>query len=83
MGLRDRMKRLEGELAPERVILLTEDGEEIPFSGDPLELVVEWWSAAVERRPVEHPLAPRLDRGLRLKDPERVIDPLWKTLYGE
>lgn len=43
---------------------------------------MEEWSASVEGRPVEHPLAPYLDRGLRLKDPGRVSDPLWKALCG-
>jgi hypothetical protein len=50
VGIRDRVKRLEGEFAPERVLLLTEDGEEITFAGDPLELVVERWSAACASR---------------------------------
>ena len=64
------------------MVLVTSNGEEIPFAGDPLELVVEEWSASVEGRPVEHPLAPYLDRGLHLKNPERVSDPLWKMLDG-
>ena len=68
MGLRDRLARLRREAfaSSQEVVLVTDDGEEIVFHGDPLGLVVEQWEAAVEGRPVEHPLAPYLDRGLRL-----------------
>ena len=82
MGLRDRLARLQREFALEEVSLVTDDGEEVRFRGDPLDLVVEQWSARVEGRPVEHPLAPYLVRGLRLKHPERVSDPLWRMLDG-
>ena len=82
MGLKDRLKSLEGRISFEEVALVTDDGEGIVFRGDPLGLVVEQWSARVEGRPVEHPLAPYLDRGLRLKHPERVSDPLWRMLGG-
>ena len=84
MGLRDRLKKLQTRadgFLPERVVLVTDDGEEVPFAGDPLDLLVEDWEAAVEGRPAEHPLAAYRDRGLRLKYPERVSDPLWRTLH--
>ncbi len=82
MGLKDRLKGLEGKISFEEVALVTDDGEEIVFRGDPLDLVVEQWSARVEGRPVGHPLAHYIDRGLRLKHPERVSDPLWRMLDG-
>ncbi len=82
MGLRRRLRRLEDAHGFEEVVLLTDDGEELAYRGDPLALVVEQWSATVEGRPVEHPLAAHLGRGLRLKYPEGVRDPLWKTLDG-
>jgi hypothetical protein len=82
VGLKDRLKSLEGRISFEEVVLVTDDGEEIVFRGDPLDLVVEQWSARVEGRPVEHPLVPYLDRGLRLKHPERASDPLWRMLDG-
>lgn len=82
MGLKDRLERLEGKTVFEEVVLATEVGEEVRFRGDPLDLVVEEWKAVVEGRPLEHPLAPYLDRGLRLKHPERVSDPLWRMLGG-
>lgn len=84
MALRNRLKRLgrrAGGLLPERVVFVTDDAEEVPFAGDPLDLLVEDWKAAVEGRPAEHPLAAYRDRGLRLKNPERVSDPLWRTLH--
>ena len=84
-GIGDRLARLRREaFAFEEVVLVTDDGEEeVRFHGDPLGLVVEQWEAAVEGRPVEHPLAPYLDRGLRLKHPERVSDPVWRMLDGQ
>jgi hypothetical protein len=82
MGIKERITRLEGRIPFEEVALVTDDGEEIAFRGDPLDLVVEQWSARVEGRPVEHPLAPYLDRGLCLKRPERVSDPVWRMLGG-
>ena len=41
MGLKDRLKSLEGRISFEEVALVTDDGEEIGFRGDPLDLVVE------------------------------------------
>ena len=64
MGLKDKLKRLEGKNLREEVVLVTEDGEEVRFRADPLGLVTE------------------LERCLRLKQPERVTDPLWRTLDG-
>jgi hypothetical protein len=42
-------------------MLVTDDGEEeeVRFRGDPLDLVVEEWSAGVEGRSLDHPLAQR------------------------
>ena len=82
MGLKDELRRLRRKLAPEEVVLVTDDGEEMVFRGDPLGLVVEGWSARVEGRPLDHPLAPYQESGLRLKNPERVSDPVWKMLGG-
>ena len=42
---------------------------------------MSWLATAA--RPVDHPLAPYLDRGLRLKHPERVSDPVWRMLDGQ
>jgi len=82
MGIKDRITRLEGRRSFEEVLLVADAGKEIRFRGDPLDLVVEQWSARVEGRPVEHPLAPYLGCGLRLKHPERVSDPVWRMLDG-
>ena len=80
--MKGRLRKLEGRIPFEEVVLVTDDGEEMVFRGDPLGLVVEGWSARVEGRPLDHPLAPYQERGLRLKNPERVSDPVWKMLGG-
>jgi hypothetical protein len=82
VGLKDKLKRLEGKNLREEVVLVTEDGEEVRFRADPLGLVTEEWQAHRDGRPVDHMLVPYLERGLRLKHPKRVTDPLWKTLDG-
>jgi hypothetical protein len=82
VGLRRRLRRLEEDYGFEAVVLITDDGEEFTYRGDPVVLVVEQWSATAEDRSVEHPLAARLERGLRLKHPGQVLDPLWRMLDG-
>ncbi len=71
MGLRDRLRKLEEAARREAVVLVTDDGEEVTFSGDFRELFVECYDAAREHRPVDHELRPYLERGLQAKDPQR------------
>ena len=82
MGLKDKLKRPEGEVLRKEVVLVTDDGEETRFHSDPMDQVTEEWQAHRDGRPVDHLLVPYLERGLRLKHPERFTDPLRKTLDG-
>ncbi|MGH3145377.1 MAG: hypothetical protein ACRDTR_06195, partial [Rubrobacter sp.] len=76
------VRRLEDKVLSEEAVLVADDGEEVRFRGDPFLVLVEEWSAHVEDRPPDHPLVPYLGRGLKLKHPECVTDPVWKMLYG-
>ncbi len=82
MGLKDKLRRLEGKILREEGVLVTEDGEEVRFRADPLDLVTEKWQSHRDGRPIDHMLVPYLERCLRLKHPKRVTDPLWKKLDG-
>ncbi len=69
MSFRGRVRKLEEAARREAVILVTDDGEEVPFLGDFGELMSECFDAACEHRPVDHELRPYLERGLQAKDP--------------
>ena len=71
MGFRGRLRKLEDAAKREVTILVTEDGEEVVFHGDFRELLVEFYNASREHRPVEHEMLPYLERGSKAKNPER------------